>query len=209
MAEAQASDAQLLAAWRSGDQDAGAALFERHYASVARFFVNKVGAAAEDLIQKTFLACIEGKDRFRHQASVRTYLFGIAHNQLRLHYRAKDRAAAHVDFTTTSARDLDPTPSQLVAQRQESRLLLEALRQIPLDYQIVLELYYWEQQSMADIAAIVGVPVGTAKSRLRRGRELLRHAIAEMGESQPVVVSTLENLDHWARSLRQQLGRTA
>ena len=50
--------ARVLTAWRAGDREAGEALFERHYASVERFFLNKVRQGVNDLIQSTFLACV-------------------------------------------------------------------------------------------------------------------------------------------------------
>lgn len=58
------SDEELLAAWRAGERRAGELLFERYYEPVARFFFNKTDAAAE-LIQQTFLACVEGAAKFR------------------------------------------------------------------------------------------------------------------------------------------------
>jgi DNA-directed RNA polymerase specialized sigma24 family protein len=56
-----ATDIELLEAWRGGDRRAGEQLFERHYAAVARFFRNKLEFGVDDLIQRTFLACVEGR----------------------------------------------------------------------------------------------------------------------------------------------------
>lgn len=83
------SDVDLLEAWRSGDTKAGGELFDRHFASIHRFFHNKVGDGLEDLVQQTFLRCTEGVERFRSDSSFRTYLFGVAHNLLREHIRRK------------------------------------------------------------------------------------------------------------------------
>ncbi|MCA9708401.1 MAG: sigma-70 family RNA polymerase sigma factor, partial [Myxococcales bacterium] len=74
----RSDDEQLLARWRGGDAQAGAALFERYYEAIARFFVNKVGLDCGDLVQATFLGCLEGLERFRGEASFRTLLFAIA-----------------------------------------------------------------------------------------------------------------------------------
>ena len=76
------SDIDLLDAWRAGDPRAGNELFNRHFDSVCRFFANKAGNEVDDLIQRTFLACVEGRDRFRGDASFRGYLFGVARNVL-------------------------------------------------------------------------------------------------------------------------------
>jgi RNA polymerase sigma-70 factor (ECF subfamily) len=200
------SDAGLVEAWRAGDRAAGKRLFERHYAAVARFFRNKVGEAGPDLIQRTFLACVEGRERFRQEASFRSYLFSIAYKVLCKHYREQRRAADRdggVDFAEASAHELSSMLSA-VAARQEQRLLLEGLRRLAVDYQVVLELHYWEGMSAAELAEVLALPLGTAKTRLRRGRELLMARLAELAASPSLLQSTLANLDGWAAQLRLQ-----
>lgn len=199
------TDAQLVERWRRGDTSAGEALFERYYDSIARFFYNKVGTDSADLIQKTFLACVEGLGRMREDARFRNYLFGIAHNQLRKFYRQKSRIGEVLDFERVSVHDLGPSPRSILAVNQEQRLLLEALRHIPLDYQIVLELHYWENMSAADIASVLSIPLGTAKTRLRRGRQLVDAALTELADSPDILASTLSDLDSWATQLRAQI----
>lgn len=207
MSGTPSTDAELLDAWRRGDVRAGEELFERHYRSIERFFQNKVPEAADDLIQATFLACVEAQHRFRGDASVRTFLFAVAHNQLRNHFsRGRRRQgmeqAGELDLDTVSAHDLEPGPSTLVARRAEQRLLLEGLRRIPLAYQIVLELHYWEELTADQIADVLGLPVGTAKTRIRRGRQLLEGKVTEIASSREELESTIGGLDGWARSLR-------
>ena len=65
------------------------------------------------------------------------------------------------------------TASAEAAQHEEQRLLLEALRRIPLDLQIAIELHYWEGMSGPDLAQVLDIPEGTVRSRLRRAREPL------------------------------------
>ncbi len=201
------SDVGLVDAWRGGDREAGRRLFERHYAAVARFFRNKVGEAGPDLIQRTFLACVEGRERFRQEASFRSYLFSIAYKVLCKHYREQRRAHARdqegVDFAAESAFQLT-SPISGIAARQEQRLLLEGLR-LPVDYQVVLELHYWEGMSAADLSEVLAIPLGTAKTRLRRGRELLEERLRDLSASAVLLHSTLANLDAWATQLRLQV----
>ncbi|MBL8973794.1 MAG: sigma-70 family RNA polymerase sigma factor, partial [Myxococcales bacterium] len=145
MEDANQSDLALLDAWRGGDRRAGSALFLRHYTLVNRFFRSKANAAdVADLIQSTFVACIEAKDRYEGTGAFKSYLLGIAFRRLCRHYRSAQRFAARVDFASVSACDLAPSPSQLVAARQEQRLILAALRRIPLAHQVLLELIFWE-----------------------------------------------------------------
>lgn len=192
---------ELLEAWRKGDRKAGDELFVRHFDSVYRFFARKISGEVEDLVQKTFLACVEGQEVFRAQSSFRTYLFAIARNLLYRHWRSRSRSG-EVDFSVKSLQDLGPTPSVAVKAHQEQRLLLEGLRRIPLDLQIALELHYWEGMSGPDIALVLDVPEGTVRSRLRRGREMLVEKLAEVAESAEQLRSTTCNLDRWAASLK-------
>jgi DNA-directed RNA polymerase specialized sigma24 family protein len=80
-------DAQLLERWRRGDAIAGNELFRRHYRSVARMFRNKAGDALEDLVQRTFLACLERTDRIEDPARFRRYLLATARNELYRFFR--------------------------------------------------------------------------------------------------------------------------
>lgn len=200
-----ATDLELLEAWRGGDRQAGEQLFERHFDAVARFFRNKVDSGIDDLIQRTFLACIEGKDRFRGEASFRTFLFAVAHNVLRKHYRSKRRHGDRIDFGVTSVYDLSPSPSVVIARHNEHRVLLQALRRIPLDHQIVLELYYWERLTAPEVAHVLDVPEGTARTRIRRAKQLLEEQMKRLVEDKNLLESTLVNLDSWAASLRDLL----
>ena len=204
MAVVEDGDSALVEAWRGGDREAGKRLFLAHYAGVARFFRNKVGEAGPDLIQRTFLACLEGRERFRHDASFRSYLFSIAYKILCKHYREQRRDAARVDFEEDTAHALS-SPISAVAARQEQRLLLEGLRRLPVDYQVVLELHYWEGITAAELAEVLGIPLGTAKTRLRRGRELLEARLREISTSAVLLRSTLADLDGWAAQLRIQV----
>jgi RNA polymerase sigma factor (sigma-70 family) len=196
----QRDDAACLEAWRAGDRTAGQELFARYYEPVARFFINKVGDASADLIQRTFLACVEGLDRFRGDGSFRSYLFAVAYRQLCRHYR--DNKGNRIDLDSVSAVALDPSLSGLVVEREEMRLFLAGLRQVPLELQVVLELHYWEQCSVAEMATALEIPEGTVKSRLRRGREQLRAAVERLAARPELAASTVHGLETWAREVR-------
>lgn len=199
------SDADLLLTWRNGDRAAGEELFERHFDAVARFFRNKVDRGIDDLIQRTFLACVESKDRFRGESTFRTFLFGVAHNVLGKHFRSKKRHGDRIDFGITSVHDISPSPSVIVAKHREQQVLLQALRRIPLESQVVLELYFWEKLTAAEVAQVVGVPEGTAKTRIRRAKQLLEQEMGKLISSKEQLESTVANLDSWAEGLRDQV----
>jgi RNA polymerase sigma-70 factor (ECF subfamily) len=196
-------DRDLLEAWRRGDDRAGRTLVERHFPAIYRFFANKLGDDVDDLVQQTFLACVEGRGRIG-EAGFRAYLFGVARNRLQRRFRDRygerqdDVSIAQlVDSTTTAAENL--------AQRREQRLLLRALRRLPIDLQIALELAYWEGLTDREVAVILEMPVGTLKSRLRKGRMLLDEIMREMAGEAPLFESTVRGFDGWVAAVREQL----
>lgn len=196
-------DRELLLAWKQGDRRAGGDLIRRHIPTLHRFFVNKVSARAEveELVQRTFTACAEGIEGFRGEASFRTWMFAIARNVLGLWIRA--RARETVDLETTSVADLGVGPSTMLAASREREQLLLALRRIPIEQQIILELYYWEDLSAAEIGAVFEIPEGTARGRIRKAKLELRAALDEMARVGIDVEPTISNLENWARSLRE------
>jgi RNA polymerase sigma-70 factor (ECF subfamily) len=198
-------DAECLRAWAAGDRAAGEELFERHFEALARFFRNKCDRDHDDLIQATFLGCVEGAVRFREDSSFRTYLFGIARNVLSKYYRSKKRERARLDFASVSAADLGASPSAWMEQGEGSRTMLHALRRIPLDSQIALELHYWEGMTGQQIAEVLEIPLGTAKTRLRRARQLLEAELARFSNGELKAEYTSTDLDAWARGLRDRL----
>lgn len=199
------SDSSLLAAWCAGDRGAGTALFERHFRAVARFVRTKVAREAEvdDLVQSTFLACLEAGTRFRGDGSLRAYLLGIAYHKVQKYYAAQRRES--IDVEHVSVEDLAPGPSAAFARRAEQRLILEGLRRLPLQFQVVLELYFWEDMTAAAIGVLLGEPEGTVRTRIRRARELLTQQLRRLSTSRALIESTVSNLDDWARALRGDL----
>lgn len=199
------SDEALMAAWNAGDNAAGERLFDRYFATIARFFRTKVHGDLEEVVQQTFLGCLESRHRFRGTGSFRGFLFGIARNVLLNHCRSKRRSGAAIDLDEVSLYDLDPRPSSVVAERREHQVLLESMRRIPVDAQLVLELFYWEEMNVAAIAEVLQVPHGTAQTRLRRARQLLAAQI-ERREGAPT--DAPPDFERWARSLRDQVDRS-
>lgn len=198
----EADDATLLERWRQGDADAGEELFERYYDIVERFFLNKVTGDVQDLVQETFTACVEARDRVKDRARFRSYLFSIAYNVLRAHLRNRYRDGQQLDVDELSVQQVAPGPGTQLGDRREQRLLLEALRNIPIAYQVILELHYWEQMTTEDMAEILNLPVGTVRSRLLRARELLAQAMSRLAGSAEELQSTVTRIDDWAERCR-------
>jgi RNA polymerase sigma-70 factor (ECF subfamily) len=194
------TDLALLAQWRAGDAGAGQALFERHFDSIYGFFETKCPAEADELVQATFLACLRAKDQFRGDSSFRTYLFTIARNELYRVLRTRQRkGGAQVDLAISSIAELVSTPGTRMARNQEHRQLLEALRRLPVEQQALLELHYWEDLEIAELAQIFDAPAATIRTRLHRARKALRERVEHAAP--PAALESLESLDAWARGL--------
>ncbi len=194
-------DLELLHAWRDGDRGAGNQLLRRHFAALHRFFASKVADDAEDLIQNTLLACVTYVDKLAAAASFKAYLFTIAANQLYAHLRKRE--GSPLDFTAVSAVELGLSPSGVVAQREAELRLSVALRRLPLELQIVLELGYWEDLDTREIAEVLELPHGTAKSKIRKAKQLLAR---ELGRAAPLdAPASDDELGRWVRDIRDRL----
>lgn len=199
------SDRELFLAWQEGDADAGEALFERYFDSVYGFFETKCPTEADELVQATFLACVRGKDSFRHDASFRTYLFAIARNQLYTFLRTRHRDRA-IDFELSSIAEVMSSPATKLARNEQHQRLLVALRQLPIEQQTLIELHYMQEMDIAELAEVFDAPVVTIRSRLHRARKLLRKLLDRDPGVERAVVETLETMDAWGREQVKRVG---
>lgn len=197
-------DLALLHRWREGDDAAGEVLVARFYPAVRRFFGNKVGEGMDDLVQATFLSVLHARERFREGSKVRTYILGIARIELLRFLRKRHRGDRAMERLESSVEELRLTPGSIIARRREQRLLLRALRQLPLPQQMAVELHYWEHLPLAEIAEVLDVAEGTIKSRLGRARQALRERIEVMEKDPDLAKTTIDHLDRWASSLRDE-----
>jgi RNA polymerase sigma-70 factor (ECF subfamily) len=196
-------DAELLAAWRDGDGAAGNELFERHFVSVFRFFASKLGdVVAQDLTQRAFERVIQSRDRVRDGSRVRAYMLAIARNELLMFLRARGRHGVDAELERSCVDELLPSPASALAGTEQEQLIVRALRRIPLELQMALELYYWEELSTEEIADVLGIPRGTVKSRLFRAREQVRDAIEVLAVDRVVCESSVRDFEQWVTRLR-------
>lgn len=168
--------------------------------------MNKVDRGIDDLVQDTFLACVESRYRFEGRCSFRTYILRIAHHLVCDVYRRK-RPHTPVDFERDSIVDLGAGPSTLFAQGREQRWLLEGLRRIPLESQIVLELHYWERLTAKQIGEVSELPENTVYSRLGAARKKLRKVLKQLELTPRPTEHLAVDLETWAESIRTQVYR--
>lgn len=197
------SDEQLLVNWREGDEGDGSRLVRRHFDSVARFFERRVDATAlPDLIQTTFMSCVESRENVPEGVRFRAYLLGIARNKLLMHLRKRRTRGDDRELSEEPVAGSTLHPSGFAAAREEELMLIRALPTLELDLQIALELFYWEEMGTQDIAVALDIPRGTVKTRLARARRKLKEAIESQGASLALAESTVHDIRRWANSIR-------
>lgn len=141
---------------------------------------------AEDLTQDTFLQALRHWDQFRPGTNARAWLFTICRN---LFLRQRERRAREEPTEAAVLDGLAIGAQAFAAPSDAGRALFDApelgdvirreLDKLPAEYREVVELSDLQDQSYADIAQVLGVPLGTVKSRLFRGRRLLQEALVD------------------------------
>jgi RNA polymerase sigma-70 factor (ECF subfamily) len=171
------SDFDLLDRWRAGEPAAGQALLARYFDPLCGFFESKIDGDADDLVQRTMLACVASKDRFRKDSSFRTYLFTVARHELFRYLRTRHRDGQRLDFSITSVAEVLTTPVSRMTKNAEKLRVVEALRRLPVEQQTLLELYYWQELDVEAISEVFELEPGTTRVRLHRARKKLRQLL--------------------------------
>ena len=169
-------DLTVLQRWRDGDARAGEDLCSRYFEEIYRFFEFKIPGEADDLTQQTFLACVQARTQFRGQSAFRTYLYSIARNELYTRLRKLTRFE-HVDLETSSLAEIVSSPSKQLGKQQELAQVRGALRRLPVEQQILLELHYWHDLDAAALAEMLETSPGAIRVRLLRARQALRERL--------------------------------
>jgi RNA polymerase sigma-70 factor (ECF subfamily) len=168
-------DALLAVRCQLGEREAFDDLIRRWAMPLRRHVCRVTGSEdhADELVQEIWLQVLQGIGRLQDPAKFRPWLFGIAHR--RLMDRLRERYASAVDFAVDpdSLAVEDATPDRDL----EARELERGLADLPALEREVLSLFYLDELSLGEVAAVLAVPIGTVKSRLFRARQLLRHQL--------------------------------
>jgi RNA polymerase sigma-70 factor (ECF subfamily) len=177
---AQTSDEQLLEQIASDDEQALAELYGRHGKSLHNYLLRLVheSGVAEDLLQEVFVAVWQGAHRFKGHAKVTTWLYRIAHNRA-VSWLRRHRKETGLDELPDLAAEDDPATYTM--EKWRAVQLRRALDRLSPRHRSVLELTFFLGFSYAEVAEIVGCPVGTVKSRMSHARRYLLEALASMG----------------------------
>jgi len=173
------SDGMLAFDWRRGDRDAGNELARKCRPALTAFFRRRAAHDIDELVQVTLIACLEAVHHFEGRSTFKNFLFGIANNQLRMEHRSsrsresKDRLYASSDMGPSARERELPDPNELFTRSEEARIVALAMNDTPSPFREVIEMFYWDDLSVEQIAATLRIPVGTVKSRLARGRSIV------------------------------------
>jgi len=180
-----ADDASLLRAHGAGDPHAFARLYDRYDRPCYRFIRRTLAAhadAADDLHQETWLAVSRNAASFDPaKASFIAWLFAIARNKVFDHLRRQKVAILAVaeDDAAMMVPDPGPGPLDQAASRELAQRIVDAVEALPLAQRETFVMFAHAGLSLEDVAAATGVPLETAKSRLRYARATLRQALAD------------------------------
>src|SRR6266513_4170357 len=180
----ESSDETLLDAWRAGDRAAGDELLRRAAPVLVAFFRRRTSQNVDELVQRTLVACIQAATQFAGRSSFKGFLLGIARNQFLMGLRARRPS----ELQSTLSTFPEDGPSQLVASKEELKILVAALDATQSPFREALKMFYWDDLSVEQIARILGVPSGTVKSRLGRGRSMIRERLLDAAGPGSVVI---------------------
>jgi RNA polymerase sigma-70 factor (ECF subfamily) len=158
--------------------------FAAEFGSLHRYLARRLGASAGDEIAaETFAVAFRNWDRLDPERPVRPWLYGIAANLVRHHWRRERRMLRAYSRTGVDPvfADEDAADERLdaVTRRRE---LAEALSGLRRDEREILLLHAWAELTDSEIADAVGLPLGTVKSRLSRTRDKLRNRLEDVGQ---------------------------
>lgn len=134
---------------------------------------------AEDVLQMTYLAIVEGDARFGGQSSLRTWLFAVIRNVAGSRWRRTRRSLETLARIAAFAPHSDPFAKPDMPA--ENARVLNALRALPKRQREVLELVFYRDLSIAEAAQVLRVSLGTARMHYERGKAALRERLADMG----------------------------
>ncbi len=181
-------DAQLVARAQLGDQQAFAELVRRHSPRVFRLAVSILGREfipeAEDVAQEVFLKVHRALASFRGESAFSSWIYRITFNQaVNLKTRVRFRSPHADDTVLDRIESSQPGPDRQAETAERDQALAECIEALPEVYQSALQLHYWLDAGISEIAELLGIPENTAKSYLYRARQLLHGMLKQKGHS--------------------------
>jgi RNA polymerase sigma-70 factor, ECF subfamily len=176
------SDEVLIGRIAGGDRLAMQVLFARHHVRVFRFVLRfvKNEATAEDLISEVFLDVWRQAGRFEGRSSVSTWLLSIA--RFKALSAVRKRTDAELDEETAEAIvDESDDPEAILAKKDKGAVLRNCMNALSTEHREIIDLVYYHEKSVEEVAAIVGIPEATVKTRMFYARKKLGELLKARG----------------------------
>lgn len=176
------SDEALIARIAAGDRLAMQVLFARHHVRVYRFVLRIVGnpSLAEDLISEVFLDVWRQAGRFEARSTVSTWLLAIA--RFKAISALRRRPEEELDEQAAAAiADIADDPEVAVQKKDQGEILRDCLKSLSPEHREVIDLVYYHEKSVEEVAEIVGIPANTVKTRMFYARKKLAELLKAAG----------------------------
>jgi RNA polymerase sigma-70 factor (ECF subfamily) len=182
----EASDEILIGRIAGGDRLAMQALYARHHVKVFRFVLRLVRneASAQDLISEVFLDVWRQAARFEGRSAVSTWILAIARFKALSSVRRRKEAQLDEEEAERIEDEAD-TPEVALQKKDTGEVLRQCLAKLSPDHREIIDLVYYHEKSVEEVAEIVDIPENTVKTRMFYARkklaELLKQAGVERG----------------------------
>jgi RNA polymerase sigma-70 factor, ECF subfamily len=176
------SDEVLIARIAGGDRLAMQVLFARHHVRVYRFTLRLVRneATAEDLISEVFLDIWRQAGKFEGRSAVSTWMLSIARFKALSALRKRPEQELD-DETAERIEDQADDPETALAKKDKGALLRECLTALSAEHREIVDLVYYHEKSVEEVAGIVGIPEATVKTRMFYARKKLSELLKARG----------------------------
>jgi RNA polymerase sigma-70 factor, ECF subfamily len=177
-----ASDEILIGRIAGGDPLALQALYGRHHVKVFRFVLRLVRneAAAQDLISEVFLDVWRQADRFEGRSAVSTWILAIAWFKALSSIRRRKEAELDEEMVEAIEDGAD-TPEVALQKKDKGEILRQCLTKLSPDHREIIDLVYYHEKSVEEVAEIVDIPPNTVKTRMFYARKKLSELLKEAG----------------------------
>jgi RNA polymerase sigma-70 factor (ECF subfamily) len=176
------SDEVLIARIAGGDRLAMQVLFARHHVRVYRFVLRLVRneATAEDLISDVFLDVWRQAGKFEGRSAVSTWMLSIARFKALSALRRRPEQELD-DETAEQIEDQSDDPEVALAKKDKAAVLRQTLSKLSAEHREIVDLVYYHEKSVEEVAGIVGIPEATVKTRMFYARKKLSELLKEQG----------------------------
>ena len=181
--QSHAEERALLKAIAAGDAKALERLFARAQTRIFRFLVRVVKnqAIAEELLNEVFLSVWQNAQRYEGRSEPMTWMLSIAHNKAISTLRKKTEVLGVADEAVRNLVADDDTPDIAAQKHDKSAKIRACMAELSVDHRTILDLVYYQEQSVAEVAEVLGIPENTVKTRMFYARKKLSELLRERG----------------------------